>query len=70
MLLNVISFNLCNDPKSCNAHFPLHILSVPFSILLTAPRRLSFYGLCHRLPCPLVFFLGLANGRPQQDRGG
>lgn len=49
MLLNVISLNLYNDPKSWNDHFPLHILSLTFPVL-SVPRRWTFCGLYHRLP--------------------
>ena len=70
MLLNVISLNLYNDPKSWNDHFPLHILSLTFSVL-SVPRRWTFCGLYHRLPCPCFFeSLGLATGRPQKNRSG
>lgn len=54
MLLNVISLNLYNDPKSWNDHFPLHILSLTFPVL-SVPRRWTFCGLYHRLPCPCFF---------------
>lgn len=61
MLLNVLSLNLYNDPKSWNAHFPLHILSVLTNLTITfsvlsVPRRWTFCGLYHRLPCPFFFF--------------
>lgn len=56
MLLNVICLNLYNDPKSWNDHFPLHILSLTFPVL-SVPRRWTFCGLYHRLPCSL-FILG------------